>query len=110
MKLRLLIPILLLLLGWLQYEVWLSPKGIPQLWEMDREIARQSKLNRELEQCNSQLRAEVVDLKNGRDALEERARSELGMVMQNEIFFDTINEDSISRSSGINSRCVETSR
>ncbi len=91
MTIRLLIIVLLFFLGSLQYKLWISEKGILRLWDMEHSIARQSEMNVRLERCNRELRAEVVDLKHGRDALEERARSDLGMVKSGEIFVSVVN-------------------
>ncbi len=77
---------LLILLGVLQYRLWFSERGVPYLWEMEASILNQIEQNRQIEACNRELRAEVIDLKSGRDALEERARSDLGMVKPGEIF------------------------
>ncbi len=82
--------LLLLLLLVLQYRIWLDEKGVGRLRQMEEEIIRQQALNRQLEACNRQLRAEVIDLKQGQEALEERARSDLGMVRPGEIFVPLI--------------------
>ncbi len=90
MNIRLLIIGLLLLLAVLQYKLWFSQKGIPWVWEMEYSIVQQKMVNDRLEGCNRELRAEVIDLKSGRDALEERARNDLGMVKPGEIFVSAV--------------------
>ena len=64
------------------------------MWEVDRQIRAQREVNRQLQARNGALDAEVRDLKVGLEAIEERARSELGMIRQNEIFFQLIEEKS----------------
>lgn len=90
MNIRLLIIGLLLLIAVLQYKLWFSQKGIPWIWEMEHSIVEQKWMNDRLRGCNRELRAEVIDLKSGKDALEERARNDLGMVKQGEIFVSTV--------------------
>ena len=63
----------------LQYRVWLSEDGVRQLARLQHAVAAQRAENGQLEERNHQLAAEVRDLKTGLDALEERARSDLGM-------------------------------
>lgn len=79
--------ILLGMLALLQYHLWLGEGG---LLELHRTHARADVLadeNAELKERNDRLAAEVVDLKNGLDAIEERARNDLGMVRNDEQFF-----------------------
>lgn len=87
---RLFIIGLILLLGVLQYKLWLSSKGIPRFWEMEQSIVEQTKMVEQLENCNRELRAEVIDLKSGKEALEERARSDLGMIKPGEVFISSV--------------------
>jgi cell division protein FtsB len=70
-----------------QYPLWLGKGGWLRVWEVDQQIRSQRETNRQLQGRNSALDAEVQDLKGGLDAVEERARSELGMIRENEIFF-----------------------
>ena len=70
-----------------QYPLWLGKGGWLRVWEVDHQIRSQRETNRQLQARNSALDAEVQDLKVGLDAVEERARSELGMIKENEIFF-----------------------
>jgi cell division protein FtsB len=82
--------ILLALVGAIQYPLWLGKGGWMRVWEVDREIAAQREVNARLRARNGALDAEVRDLKQGLEAIEERARSELGMVRQDEIFFQVL--------------------
>lgn len=80
-----------------QYPLWLGKGGWLRVWEVERQIRTQRETNRQLQARNQALDAEVRDLKVGLDAIEERARSELGMIRQNEIFFQLIDEKSTAQ-------------
>ena len=71
----------------LQYPMWLGKGGWLQVRETDRQIAVQREANAKLKARNEGLDAEVRDLKTGSEAIEERARSELGMIRNDEVFF-----------------------
>ena len=71
----------------LQYPLWLGKGGWLRVWEIDRQVKAQKDGNAKLGVRNAALDAEVRDLKQGYDAIEERARYELGMIRQDEIFF-----------------------
>ncbi|MBS4019216.1 cell division protein FtsB [uncultured Azonexus sp.] len=77
---------LLALIVLLQYPLWLGKGGWLKVWEYDRQLKVQREETRKLEIRNAGLDAEVRDLKQGYDAIEERARFELGMVKQDEVF------------------------
>jgi cell division protein FtsB len=74
----------------LQYRLWLSADGVSELSRLDQAVERQKGENAELEERNEQLMAEVADLKSGMAAIEERARSELGMIGRNETFYQVV--------------------
>ncbi|MBI3524856.1 MAG: cell division protein FtsB [Betaproteobacteria bacterium] len=78
--------VLLALIALLQYPLWLGKGGWLKVWEADRQSQAQRDLNQKLEQRNAGLDAEVRDLKSGYDAIEERARYELGLIKQDETF------------------------
>lgn len=90
---RLLAIILGALLLLIQYPLWLGKGGMLRVWEMERQIEVQRESNGKLQMRNSALDAEVRDLKQGLEAVEERARSELGMIRKDEIFFQVIEAD-----------------
>jgi cell division protein FtsB len=71
----------------IQYPLWLGKGGWLRVWEVDRQLEAQGARNEKLELRNGALAAEVKDLKQGFDAIEERARYELGMVKNDEVFF-----------------------
>src|SRR4026207_1577906 len=77
----------------IQYPLWLGKGGWLRVWEVDQQISAQREINGRLKVRNGALDAEVRDLKQGFEAIEERARSELGMIRQDEIFFQVV-EDS----------------
>jgi len=74
----------------LQYRVWLSEDGVRELDRLRRAVATQRAENEQLADRNRQLAAEVRDLKTGLDALEERARSDLGMIAPHETFYQVV--------------------
>ena len=70
----------------LQYPLWFGKGGWLRVWDMDRQLQAQREMNRKLEGRNAGLDAEVRDLKTGLEAVEERARYELGLVKEGEVF------------------------
>ena len=74
----------------LQYRLWVSDQGLREIWRLDQAVDAQKAANVEQRDRNRQLLAEVTDLKVGLAALEERARSELGMVGNNETFYQIV--------------------
>jgi cell division protein FtsB len=76
----------------LQYPLWLGKGGWLRVWEVDRQVDAQKTGNARLQVRNAALDAEVRDLKQGYDAIEERARYELGMVKPDEIFFQILDK------------------
>jgi cell division protein FtsB len=71
----------------LQYPMWLGSRGWLAARDLDRQLASQRDHNAKLKARNAALDADVRDLKTGSEAIEERARSELGMIRQDEVFF-----------------------
>lgn len=84
---RLLVALLLLLLVVLQYRLWVGEGSLADVYNLKQEINEQKQALLRLEQRNGALQAEVSDLKRGLEAIEERARSELGMIKDNEVFY-----------------------
>ena len=74
----------------LPYRVWLAVAGVRQVTGLRQAVAAQRAENEQLAERNRQLAAEVRDLKTGLDALEERARSDLGMIARNETFYQVV--------------------
>ncbi len=90
---RLLAIVLAALVVLIQYPLWLGKGGALRVWEMERQIEVQRESNGKLQVRNAALDAEVRDLKQGLEAVEERARSELGMIRKDEIFFQVLEGD-----------------
>jgi cell division protein FtsB len=84
--------ILVLLIALLQYPLWLGKGSWLRVWDLSRQLSEQENKNDLLEARNEQLNAEVLDLKSGRAAIEERARSELGMIKDDEVFYQVIDQ------------------
>jgi cell division protein FtsB len=84
------------LVGLVQLPLWAGKGGWLRVWEIDQQIEAQRLTNARLKARNAALDAEVRDLKNGVEAIEERARSELGMVRQDEIFFQLLDETRVA--------------
>ena len=78
--------VLLLIIALLQYPLWLGKGGWIRVWEYERQVQAQREVNQKLEQRNAALDAEVRDLKSGYEAIEERARYELGLTKPGEVF------------------------
>ena len=76
----------------LQYPLWLGKGSWLRVWEVDRAYTQQKEINQKLRARNASLDAEVHDLKQGYDAIEERARSELGMIKRDEVFFQVLED------------------
>jgi cell division protein FtsB len=87
---RLLFLVLLLLLGLIQYPLWLGKGGWFKVWDMQTELAKQREANDGVRARNAALQAEVKNLQSGTEALEERARGELGMMREGEVFVNIL--------------------
>ncbi len=84
------LSLLIVLLLSLQYKLWVGEGGVPELLYLEKEVIKQQQLENKLIERNATLAAEVADLKRGYNAIEERARSELGMLGENEVFIQII--------------------
>ena len=87
---KLLTLALIALIALLQYPLWLGKGSWLRVWDIDQQVRAQRETNQKMRARNAALDAEVRDLKQGLDAIEERARSELGMIRQDEIFFHVL--------------------
>jgi len=87
---RVLVAILAVLLLLVQYSLWFGKGGVRDVAGLERQIAAQKAENAKLEARNGALMAEVMDLKQGLDAVDEIARSEMGMIREGEIFFQVL--------------------
>ncbi|CAM3922299.1 cell division protein FtsB [Xenorhabdus thuongxuanensis] len=86
--------LLLILLGWLQYSLWFGKNGIHDYARVKAEVDKQGADNLKLKARNDQLFAEIKDLKGGQEAIEERARNELGMIKPGESFYRMVPDTS----------------
>lgn len=89
---RWLVTMLVAVLVLLQYKLWFGDAGIGEVRRIRQAVAQQQLTNAELGERNEALRGEVKDLKQGLEAIEERARSELGMVKDGETFYQVVEE------------------
>jgi cell division protein FtsB len=87
---RILLPILILILVFLQLKVWLGEGGLSDVRRLEQRVEEQAEENEALAQRNRELQAEVEDLRQGLGAVEERARSELGLIRENEEFYQVV--------------------
>jgi len=86
--------ILVVLLLLLQYPLWLGKGSWLKVWDLNRQVEEQQRINQQTKTRNALLDAEVRDLKQGTAAIEERARSELGMIKRDEVFYQILENPS----------------
>jgi len=86
---------LITMLAMLQYDLWVGEGSLASAWQLERAIETQQQENARLQTRNDTLAAEVQDLKGGLAAIEERARSELGMAKEQETFIQVIDDSKI---------------
>ncbi|MGE0486115.1 MAG: cell division protein FtsB [Gammaproteobacteria bacterium] len=84
---RVFIALLVLVTLYLQYVLWFERGGARDVVKLERAVAEQQAEIQSLRERNQALAAEVIDLKQGLEAIEERARSDMGMIKQGEVFF-----------------------
>ena len=89
-RLKLIFAVLLATLMVLQYRLWVGQGSLAEVVQLKRQIAQQEKRIEEMRERNSVLRAEVNNLKHGLEAVEARARSELGMIKEGETFYQIV--------------------
>ena len=94
---KILAAILGALIVLIQYPLWIGKGGWLRAWQLDSELSAQKAKNGKLEVRNAALAAEVRDLKQGSEAIEERARHELGMVRNDEVFFQYVEDKPAAR-------------
>lgn len=85
-----LIGIAIIFIVILQYELWFKPGGVSDLIHLKRQVAVLADQNMALKQRNQALSAQITDLKDNNEAIEARARNELGMVKQGESFYQIV--------------------
>ncbi|GAC1415616.1 MAG: cell division protein FtsB [Burkholderiaceae bacterium] len=90
---RLILIFLTALLLLIQFPLWLGKGGWLRVWDLDKQVSAAVRRNDELRARNTKLASEVEDLKQGTGAVEERARFELGMIKDDEIFVQVLTPD-----------------
>jgi len=88
--LKKLVILLVLLLVYLQYKLWFGEGSLQDVWQLHQDVEFQRLENIELRERNAALEAEVKDLRQGFDAIEEHAREDLGMVKEGETFYQVV--------------------
>ena len=84
------ILVLLALFALLQYELWFAPGGAMTAYHLHKNIVKQTQINKQLAARNTILGADIQDLKNGNEAVAERARNDLGMIKKGEVFYQIV--------------------
>lgn len=87
---RWLLAVLVVLLLLLQLRLWFGDGSVVEVWRLRRQVQAQHEENIRLRERNEALAAEVQDLKTGLEAVEERARAELGMIKEGETFYQSV--------------------
>lgn len=90
---KVLFVLLILMLAVLQYKLWFDTGSVRDAWRLQTAVTQQKKRNMTLRQRNSNLEAEIVDLKNGTESVEERAREQLGMVKPGETYYRVVEKN-----------------
>lgn len=90
---KIFIAFLIAVFVFLQYQLWIDRDGVRKLIHLNHRIDNQTAINQQLYERNEVLAAEVEDLKSGFDAIEERARMELGMIREGETFFQVVEKN-----------------
>ena len=87
---KVLVAILVMMLGWSQYLLWISPEGLPKVSRLRTQLQQQTQANQQLQHRNDEILADIRDLRSGNQAIEERARHDLGMVKRGETFYQVV--------------------
>ncbi len=91
--LRWLLAILLLLLVLLQYRLWIAEGSLAEMKRLQRQVVEQTAINADLKARNEVLEREVLNLQNGNDGVEQRAREQLGLIREGEVFYQFVDKD-----------------
>ena len=92
-----LMAILVLLIILLQYRLWLDKGGIPEILQLEKEVEMVTLEVNALRERNQKLSAEVIDLKTGIEAIEERARTDLGMIKDGEVYYQVVDSQPMTK-------------
>ncbi len=85
-----LLILLVMLLVFLQYSLWFGDGSLQEVWRLHKDVEQQRQENAVLRERNEALEAEVLDLQQGLEAIEEHAREDLGMIKKGETFYQVI--------------------
>ncbi|MEH6516981.1 MAG: cell division protein FtsB [Halioglobus sp.] len=85
--LRWLLAVLLLVLGMLQYRLWIAEGSLAEVQRLTQQMQEQTEFNRQLKDRNAVLEREVLDLQTGNEGVEQRAREQLGLIREDEVFY-----------------------
>ncbi|MEM1112627.1 MAG: cell division protein FtsB [Pseudomonadota bacterium] len=99
---RWLLLALVALLGLLQYRLWFAEGSLAEQRRLEQQVRDQQAVNRQLRERNAVLEREVLELQSGNDVVEERAREQLGLIREDEVFYQFPEEEGVSPS--INAR------
>lgn len=80
----------IVLLAVLQHRLWMGDNSLTEYFQLQHQIAEQTASNSQLQQRNNALKAEITDLRSGTEAIEERARNELGLIKKGETFYRVV--------------------
>ena len=89
---RWLLVVLLLLLGVLQYRLWLGEGSLAEQHRLELQVEEQARINSELKARNAVLEREVLELQTGNQGLEQRAREQLGLIREGEIYYQLVDD------------------
>ena len=87
-----LLLLLLILLAGLQYRLWFAPGSLAEQHRLELQLEEQTKINRKLAERNAVVEREVLELKNGTKGIEQRAREQLGLIRDGEVFYMVVDE------------------
>ncbi|WP_373975322.1 cell division protein FtsB [Chitinibacter sp. SCUT-21] len=104
---RILALVLAALIIALQWPLWIGKGGWMRVWQLDTQLTQRQAENEKMKERNAALDAEVRDLKLGTEAIEERARNELGMIRGDEVFFQVLDRPEQAKNSLIGSSPVK---
>ena len=90
---RWLLAVMLLLLGILQYRLWIAEGSLAEQRRLQRQVEEQTRVNAELRQRNAILEREVLELQTGNAGVEQRAREQLGLIREGETFYQFVDKE-----------------
>ncbi len=90
---RWLLAVLLLILAVLQYRLWTAEGSLAEQHRLQRQVGEQTRVNEQLRQRNAVLEREVLELQTGRAGIEQRAREQLGLVREGEVYYQFVDRD-----------------